>query len=840
MARKDERFTKAEPSRTEAANPSAAIFPSYSGHKLRQLAAAHMGEAGALQLQVARLMRTEEEDPLLSPTPHVVFIDDVTRGLGLEYADEQRIQSLVNDSVPSFSQKTQTQRIMFARGRLVSTLRDALKHIDSNHRDEIVRRAMVYWRKNYQTAYDKEPTVRWRGSDEVRKAMASSPLPVIPIDTLLMKAVSHKYLSRRPDGKGGYIYNYGEAHEHKEGHEKIEIPKKKETFHVSQQGESGAVMIPREGHHHGDFAVHKEKGAKDYSITHKPTGLKAGSSFHLGEAHARAHHMNTHASGVSKEDVAAGKDSAGYKKLKAASQSFKHEIEHKDADEKTHAGAEEREAADRKKSWAESVQSSKKHDERMGHNPNTYSATHHKAAERFKEHYGHWPEGYDEGTNPRVKNNRTRDYLDLAKERQKAAREHRDRVLRGRGKSAWKDTLEGDEHLEASHKPLEEAEKLHRNGLHDKASAEAKKAHEHLDRYEEAHGGNILPKNLDDTPGGAARKLRDKADEALRSAGQKHRGVTEAAAHGGRHVASSDVPGAEHLSAAQRSMTEGHQAMDRGDHSKANFHYGHALNHVAEYHAAHTKKSLLFIQDLSKGATRGGKYYRRVPTGDPKRPWRYYYTESSYKQAHGDQAHANGPEESESSAHARAKSLVGGGTNVTSRMKPLHVHLAARGAMKAKDYKTANAMSSHILHALSHGHPHSSTLNGDTLLRSAWHKLNPGSDKAELNSAIDRERGVNQDPKKYEPHDSSKSTKLSTTERQQMARERRQELDDDRHGSIKDSERRDLEAQIKLLSDSSADVHWDHERGRPIRKGLVSDKYASLVKSNVKLVVRKS
>jgi len=59
------------------------------------------------------------------------------------------------------------------------------------------------------------------------------------------------------------------------------------------------------------------------------------------------------------------------------------------------------------------------------------------------------------------------------------------------------------------------------------------------------------------------------------------------------------------------------------------------------------KETMRFVVDrqtLEKGVARGGKYYRRTPTGNPKRPWRYYYTRADYEQAHGEQAHVSGSE----------------------------------------------------------------------------------------------------------------------------------------------------------------------------------------------------
>lgn len=54
------------------------------------------------------------------------------------------------------------------------------------------------------------------------------------------------------------------------------------------------------------------------------------------------------------------------------------------------------------------------------------------------------------------------------------------------------------------------------------------------------------------------------------------------------------------------------------------------------------------LGELAKGMARGGKYYRRVPTGNPKRPWRYYYTKAEYERDHGDKAHRDGPSEKRS------------------------------------------------------------------------------------------------------------------------------------------------------------------------------------------------
>ena len=51
------------------------------------------------------------------------------------------------------------------------------------------------------------------------------------------------------------------------------------------------------------------------------------------------------------------------------------------------------------------------------------------------------------------------------------------------------------------------------------------------------------------------------------------------------------------------------------------------------------------LGELVKGQARGGKYYRRVATGNKKRPYRYYYTKAAYDKVHGDAGHKDGPSE---------------------------------------------------------------------------------------------------------------------------------------------------------------------------------------------------
>lgn len=131
--------------------------------KLRARAQAGLGEAQAEQLLVQRLFRTKPETA--ESDRHVVTIEDVTRGLGLEPADVTRVQGVVQATNPTFTPKTQTQRIFQAQGRLAEVMRSM--KIDSGARMEIAKRARAWWKKHYQTELERSRTVhfiRWGGA----------------------------------------------------------------------------------------------------------------------------------------------------------------------------------------------------------------------------------------------------------------------------------------------------------------------------------------------------------------------------------------------------------------------------------------------------------------------------------------------------------------------------------------------------------------------------------------------------------------------------------------------------------------------------------------------------
>ena len=182
-----------EPSRWDPKGPG--HFPSLSTHKMRFIASRGLGELGAQVAEVNRLFRLSDE--FGTPPPHVITVEDVTRGIVIDPADQQAIQKLVLDTNASFNQKSQTVRLTHAIGRFIETLRHSYKRIDSDTRMELTRRAMTFWKRNYQTDYSKPPTVRYEKS--VRFTLSDS----------LVKGF--KYASKKPDGRGGWVYSYANA-----------------------------------------------------------------------------------------------------------------------------------------------------------------------------------------------------------------------------------------------------------------------------------------------------------------------------------------------------------------------------------------------------------------------------------------------------------------------------------------------------------------------------------------------------------------------------------------------------------------------------------------------------
>lgn len=205
--RKKHRMKKAEPSRWDTSG--AAHYPSFAHKHMMTLAAEGRGEIASFALEAAKLFRTEPEK--VEVEPNVQVVSDVTRGIVSDPADAQRIQNLILDTNASFSQKTQTQRIFHARGRLVEVMKTSMQHIPADIRMEVVRRAMLFWKKQAQTDYGKAPTVRWKG-----EAMKKQPTKfVIPAQKALAtpdleKGVARggKYYKRVPTGNPKRPWRY--------------------------------------------------------------------------------------------------------------------------------------------------------------------------------------------------------------------------------------------------------------------------------------------------------------------------------------------------------------------------------------------------------------------------------------------------------------------------------------------------------------------------------------------------------------------------------------------------------------------------------------------------------
>lgn len=153
--------------------------PNYSKHKARKQARAGYGTEGSWQREVNRMFRESKDGA--RPAPHVLTIPDVTRDLGLLDTTEQKIQKVVRDTDASFGQASQLRvpRLAHARKRLMEVLR-ADREIGADVRQEIARRAMVWWRNNVVTDMaGTSPKIRISKSQARSRTLikASKPFP---------------------------------------------------------------------------------------------------------------------------------------------------------------------------------------------------------------------------------------------------------------------------------------------------------------------------------------------------------------------------------------------------------------------------------------------------------------------------------------------------------------------------------------------------------------------------------------------------------------------------------------------------------------------------------------
>lgn len=139
-------------------------------NKLRRWAGSGLGVQGSIQQQVNRLFRTTPEGT--RPPPHIMDIQDVTKGLGLEDTDRETLERLLTETRADFGlhPKTRVPRIQSAR-KMLSSYLQATKRISPDVRMEIRRRAMEWWRKYGKTTYEGQPMIR----HIITKAQLESP-----------------------------------------------------------------------------------------------------------------------------------------------------------------------------------------------------------------------------------------------------------------------------------------------------------------------------------------------------------------------------------------------------------------------------------------------------------------------------------------------------------------------------------------------------------------------------------------------------------------------------------------------------------------------------------------
>lgn len=176
-----------------------------SSHKLRARAGAGLGEMSS-EIGPARLFQTEPED-LLAPQPrHVVTVADVTRGLGLEATVSDRVQRMVVGSNVQYTPRAGQQRLASGRSYLIEALRVLIPAADV--RGEVTRRALALWRKTQSTDGMRSPTMRTVIKAEQFFAAPRARLVLLRKSGDGQERAGHKYLHRKPDGKGGWTYAY--------------------------------------------------------------------------------------------------------------------------------------------------------------------------------------------------------------------------------------------------------------------------------------------------------------------------------------------------------------------------------------------------------------------------------------------------------------------------------------------------------------------------------------------------------------------------------------------------------------------------------------------------------
>jgi hypothetical protein len=144
-----------------AGKPTAISQPGTSTPtKVRRWTGSGAGVPGGIQSEINKLFRTTPEGT--RPLPHIMDEKDVTKNLGLQNTDEQKIQDILTRTSADFgaSSHLRVQRIQHARSRLADFMHTT-KRIPPDVRMEINRRALVWWRKF--GASGQTPSIRSRG-----------------------------------------------------------------------------------------------------------------------------------------------------------------------------------------------------------------------------------------------------------------------------------------------------------------------------------------------------------------------------------------------------------------------------------------------------------------------------------------------------------------------------------------------------------------------------------------------------------------------------------------------------------------------------------------------------
>ena len=153
-----------------AGKPTSVSQPGTAQGKLRYWTANGVGVQGAIQHQVNLIFRTEPEGK--TPLKHIVDLQDVTKGLGLDETDREKVERILTE-VRVDLESIGSPRIVFGREQLSEFLQKT-KRIPSDVRMEIRRRAMEWWRKNGHTTYEGKPMIRHMVSKSYRFGMRKS------------------------------------------------------------------------------------------------------------------------------------------------------------------------------------------------------------------------------------------------------------------------------------------------------------------------------------------------------------------------------------------------------------------------------------------------------------------------------------------------------------------------------------------------------------------------------------------------------------------------------------------------------------------------------------------